>query len=113
MYRHLLLVRFQEAAAAADIAAVLQAFLLLKDEVAGLSAVEWGENDSPEGKNAGFTHVVLMSFVDAAARDAYLPHPAHAALKRIFRPVLADIIVIDYLPRPAATPGHGGREPRS
>ena len=35
-------------------------------------------NNSPEGKDLGFTHVHLMTFESAAARDAYLPHPEHA-----------------------------------
>ena len=59
-------------------------------------AVEWGENDSPEGRAEGFTHSVLMTFVDEAARLRYLPHPDHDALKAIFRPVLERIIVLDY-----------------
>jgi hypothetical protein len=99
MIRHVLLVRFDASAAQADIDAVLQAFLQLKEKVEGLSEVEWGLNNSPEGKNAGLTHCVLMTFKDAAARDGYLPHPAHLDLKRLFRPVLAEIIVFDYLPQ--------------
>ncbi|WP_374936606.1 Dabb family protein [Aeromonas sp. ASNIH6] len=31
-----------------------------------------------------------------AARQRYLPHPDHDALKAIFRPVLERIIVLDY-----------------
>ncbi|MGL4507727.1 MAG: Dabb family protein, partial [Aeromonas sobria] len=44
----------------------------------------------------GFTHSVLMTFADEAARQRYLPHPDHDALKAIFRPVLERIIVLDY-----------------
>ncbi|MGL4479860.1 MAG: Dabb family protein, partial [Aeromonas veronii] len=43
-----------------------------------------------------FTHSVLMTFADEAARQRYLPHPDHDALKAIFRPVLERIIVLDY-----------------
>ncbi|WP_323078440.1 Dabb family protein, partial [Aeromonas hydrophila] len=42
------------------------------------------------------THSVLMTFADEAARQRYLPHPDHDALKAIFRPVLERIIVLDY-----------------
>jgi len=101
MIRHVLLVRFNASAAQADIDAVFQAFVQLKEQVEGLVAVEWGTNNSPEGKNAGLTHCVLMTFKDAVARDGYLPHPAHLELKRLFRPVLAEIIVFDYSPQRA------------
>lgn len=37
-----------------------------------------------------------MTFADEAARQRYLPHPDHDALKASFRPVLACIIVLDY-----------------
>ncbi|WP_028535258.1 Dabb family protein [Paludibacterium yongneupense] len=101
MYRHVLLIRFHDSATPDDLAGLMRAFERMPERVAGLSAVEWGENDSPEGKNAGFSHCVLMTFADAAARDAYLPHPAHADLKRLFRPLLAELVVVDYLPRRA------------
>ena len=38
----------------------------------------------------------LMTFTDEAARQRYLPHSEHDALKAIFRPVLERIIVLDY-----------------
>ncbi|HCP5933088.1 TPA: Dabb family protein [Escherichia coli] len=38
----------------------------------------------------------MMTFVNEAARQRYLPHPEHEALKNIFRPILNDIIVFDY-----------------
>ncbi len=57
---------------------------------------EWGENDSPEGKNQGLTHSVLMTFADEAGRQNYLPHPEHDALKQVFRPLLEDIVFFDY-----------------
>ncbi|WP_139697534.1 Dabb family protein, partial [Aeromonas salmonicida] len=42
------------------------------------------------------THCVLMTFADERARQRYLPHPDHEALKQRFRPVLERIIVFDY-----------------
>ena len=96
MIRHILLITFKPDALPADIAAVRAAFLAIPTKVSGVTAVEWGENDSPEGRDDGFTHSVLMTFADEAARQRYLPHPDHDALKAIFRPVLARIIVLDY-----------------
>lgn len=97
MIRHILFIRFHSSAAQQQIDAVRHAFLNIPQQVEGVLSVEWGQNDSPEGNNAGFTHCVLMTFKDEAARSRYLPHPAHDALKAIFKPVLRDIIVLDYI----------------
>lgn len=96
MIRHILFIAFKDAALPEQILAVRTAFLQIPDRIEGVTSVEWGTNDSPEDKNAGFTHCVLMTFVDEAARQRYLPHPAHDDLKAIFRPILQDIIVLDY-----------------
>jgi len=101
MIRHILLIKFQAAATAEDLRGVKDLFLAIPRQVAGVTGVEWGVNDSPEGKNAGYTHAVLMTFADEAGRQNYLPHPEHEALKRVFGPLLEDIIVFDY---PVATP---------
>lgn len=37
-----------------------------------------------------------MTFQDEQARQRYLPHPTHEALKAIFRPLLGNIVVLDY-----------------
>ncbi|MCG8708634.1 Dabb family protein [Brenneria sp. 4F2] len=96
MIRHILLIAFTEKASAIEIEQVKMAFLQMPEQIEGVQAVEWGCNDSPEGKNAGFTHCVMMTFCDEQARQRYLPHPKHDQLKAIFRPVLNDIIVLDY-----------------
>ncbi|MGL6415505.1 Dabb family protein [Aeromonas veronii] len=96
MIRHILLIAFKPGTQSARIDAVRNAFLAIPHQVSGVIAVEWGENDSPEGRDDGFTHSVLMTFADEAARQRYLPHPDHDALKAIFRPVLERIIVLDY-----------------
>lgn len=96
MIRHILFITFTDSALPEQIQAVRTAFLQIPDRIEGVTSVEWGTNDSPEGKNAGYTHCVLMTFVDEAARQRYLLHPAHDDLKTIFRPILQDIIVLDY-----------------
>ncbi|MGL6363746.1 Dabb family protein [Aeromonas veronii] len=96
MIRHILLIAFKPGTQPARIDAVRTAFLAIPHQVSGVTAVEWGRNDSPEGRDDGFTHSVLMTFADEAARQRYLPHPDHDALKAIFRPVLERIIVLDY-----------------
>jgi len=96
MIRHILLITFTADASPAAIDQVREAFLQIPAHVEGVQVVEWGVNDSPEGKDAGFTHCVLMTFQDEQARQRYLPHPKHDELKAIFRPVLSNIVFLDY-----------------
>ncbi len=96
MIRHILLIKFKEASASSDIEQIKNLFMAIPEKVEGVVSVEWGENDSPEGKNQGYTHSVLMTFADEAGRKNYLPHPEHEALKQVFGPLLDDIVVFDY-----------------
>ena len=96
MIRHVLLIRFKPGTPPQSIERIRAAFKSMQSRVDGVVDVEWGENDSPENKSKGFTHCILMTFADENARNNYLPHPQHSALKEIFDPILEDIIVLDY-----------------
>jgi hypothetical protein len=41
-----------------------------------------------------------VTLTDAAARDAYLPHPAHVAFTQQLQPILERVLVVDYVPQP-------------
>ena len=96
MLRHLVLLRFKSTASRADIAAIETAFGALRALVPGVDGLEWGTDTSPEGLAKGFTHAFMLSFAGAAQRDAYLPHPAHQAFVAQLKPVLDDVLVLDY-----------------
>ncbi|KXF83241.1 Dabb family protein [Enterovibrio coralii] len=96
MIRHVLLVKFKPESNEADFAEIREEFESMVERIEGVVSVEWGENNSPEGKNQGFTHVVFMTFQNEDVRDTYLFHPEHEALKEVFVPHIEDIIVIDY-----------------
>lgn len=96
MIRHILLIKFKPNASPQQIEELKNSFLSMPTKVEGVDSVEWGLNDSPEGKNKHYTHCVMMTFADEAGRDRYLPHPEHDVLKEIFRPILEDIVVFDY-----------------
>ncbi|MBT2919559.1 stress protein [Vibrio sp. V09_P4A23P171] len=96
MIRHILLIKFKPQAQPADIQQLKSLFEAMPEKIEGVAAVEWGVNDSPEGKNQGYTHSVLMTFTDEQGRQNYLPHPEHNVLKDVFRPLLEEIIVFDY-----------------
>ncbi|MEH6650575.1 MAG: Dabb family protein [Motiliproteus sp.] len=96
MIRHILLITFKSTAKESEINALKASFESMPLKIEGVHSVEWGLNDSQEGKNKNYTHAVLMNFVDAAGRDNYLPHPEHDELKKLFGPILEDLIVFDY-----------------
>ena len=60
---------------------------------------EWGTDVSVEGKAGGFTHCFFVTFGSEADRDAYLPHPDHAAFGVLLRPHLENVLVVDYWQR--------------
>jgi len=96
MIRHILLIKFKKTAECSAIEEVQGLFASMPRKIDGVASVEWGINNSPEGKNQGFTHSVLMTFADEASRQRYLPHPEHEKLKHVFGPLLEEIIVFDY-----------------
>ena len=96
MIRHILLIKFKDSVKPLDIETSKTLFETIQEKIEGIVSVEWGLNDSPEDLNKGFTHSVLMTFVDENARQNYLPHPEHDALKAVFVPLLEDIVVFDY-----------------
>ncbi|WP_371972962.1 Dabb family protein [Lelliottia nimipressuralis] len=96
MIRHVLFIQFKPDVSSLDIDIIRILFLDVRNKIEGVLDVEWGENDSPEMKNAGYTHCVFMTFSDDTARQRYLPHSVHEELKEIFKPLLQNVIVLDY-----------------
>ena len=100
--RHVVVFRYKPDASPAKIAQVTTAFAALKDQIPGILAFEHGVNHSPEKLDQGFTHVYQVTFANAAARDVYLPHPAHKAFGTLLGTlaVLDAVFVVDYTPAP-------------
>ena len=95
--RHVVLLKFKEDASTDKIREVETEFRALKSRIPSVQSLEWGTNVSPEGLNQGFTHCFFVTFADAKARDAYLPHQAHQDFVKILRPALDKVMVIDYV----------------
>ena len=91
--RHLVLFGFGKAHSSAAIAEVIRRFAELKALVRGIDDFEWGENSSAEGLNHGHSHVFLLTFANAQARDAYLVHPDHAAFANWVQPFVSSVTV--------------------
>lgn len=98
--RHIVIFKYKPNASQEQIDKVTQAFGELKNRIPGIIDFEHGVNNSPENKNQGFTHVYLMTFTDAAARDAYLPHPEHKKFGELLGEldIVEDVFVVDYAP---------------
>jgi hypothetical protein len=76
--RHIVLIKARSDVPESEVQAALDALGALQGEMPGLVSFSAGPNTSPEGRTLGFTHGFVMDFENAAARDAYLPHPRHA-----------------------------------
>jgi hypothetical protein len=88
MVDHLVLLRFRPDAAPEDIAALFEQLRGLADAIEGITGFRGGAYRSPEGLNRGFSHGFVMTFSSEAARDAYLPHPAHQRVVAMLLPML-------------------------
>ncbi len=99
MIEHIVLLKLKSGVTKAQTQALHKGLIALqkKGTIPGIESVTAGYNNSPEGKEHGFTWGFTMRFTDLAARDAYLPHPDHKELATtLLRPLVDDVLVFDY-----------------
>ncbi|MFC1607130.1 Dabb family protein [Candidatus Latescibacterota bacterium] len=96
MLRHVVLFKFKDGTSDIDIAHVEEAFSELPDKIEVIHDFEYGTNVSSENLSQGFTHCFFLSFLTAADRDNYLPHPAHKAFGKVLSPHVDKVLVVDY-----------------
>lgn len=97
VYRHVVLFSFSEEATEKQVKEVETAFAALPDKISSIVDYEWGTNVSPEGLADGFTHCFFVTFKNKAGLEEYLPHKAHQQFVELVKPLLAKVLVIDYL----------------
>jgi hypothetical protein len=88
MVQHLVLFRFRSNLALGAVEKIWEELRGLQDVVPGIVGFQGGAYRSPEELARGFSHGLIITFIDAAARDAYLPHPAHQAVVTQLLPML-------------------------
>lgn len=88
--------KFKEGTTDEQIDRLLEEVLNLTEAVDGVEDYVAGPNNSSEGLAKGFTHGFIMTFQDAAARDACLAHPEHERVQALLREHLADTLVFDF-----------------
>ena len=100
MIVHLVLLKRRRDVSPADAPAVFEAIGALRKVIPGIADYAYGPYSSPEGMNKGFTHGFTMTFESAAARDDYLPHPAHEHVKAqvlaLLEGGLAGVLAFDF-----------------
>ena len=94
--KHIAFFKFKPTCTADEIAGVWRIIEDLPRQIPGILDLTWGVNTSTEGLSQGFTHSFVMLFENAAARDAYLPHPIHAAAAAKVLSRLDAVIVCDH-----------------
>jgi hypothetical protein len=97
--RHVVLFKWNALASAEAIRAIEAKFCSLPAAIPGIAGFEWGTDMSSEKLAQGFTHCFLVTFNDVAARDAYLPHPAHQEFVHLIGPHVEKVLVVDYIAR--------------
>jgi len=95
--RHVVLLKFKDGTAEADVKKVEDAFRALREKIPEVRSLEWGTNVSPEKLNQGFTHCFFLTFRNEKDRDAYLEHKEHKAFGGVLRPHLDKVLVVDYV----------------
>ena len=94
--KHVALIKFKEGTTEEQIQKAFEELMDLSESVPDVEDYVAGPNNSPEGLNKGYTHGFVMTFTDAAARDAYLTHPDHERVKAAVLPLVEDVLVFDF-----------------
>jgi hypothetical protein len=94
--KHIVLLKFKEGTADDQIQNVFDSILDITENIPGIEDYVSGPNSSPEGMSQGYTHALIMTFTDAAARDAYLPHPEHERVKSAMMPFIESLLAVDF-----------------
>ncbi len=100
LVRHVLLARLRAGTPPEGFQTVAAGFREMAGKIEGIVGVEFGVNNSAEGLNHGLTHIVTLTFANAEARDAYLPHPVHHQFAKWLgqMELIEELLVFDYTP---------------
>ena len=94
--QHIVLFKFNADVSPDEIKNIETAFAGLTEKIDQIIGYEAGTNVSPEQLDKGFTHAFVVTFRDAAGRDAYLPHPAHKEFVKLLGGKIDEVLVLDF-----------------
>ena len=95
MLLHVVLIKPKPDADAGAATRLSQVLAELQGRIPGITGYHWGPNVSPERMGRGYELGFLMIFENAAARDAYLPHPEHRKVGPFIDAVAQEVLVYD------------------
>ena len=96
MIQHIVLLKFKPAVSEETIAGLFAQLAQLQPMIPGMTSFSGGPYTSDEGLNQGYTHGFIMTFIDAEARNHYLPHPEHQRVKTAILPAVEDVLAFDF-----------------
>lgn len=94
--QHIVLLKVKSGVTEEQVNKVFRELGELQSLIPGIEYYGAGKHSSPEARNQGYTHGFIMTFTDAAARDAYLPHPEHERVKKGIIPIVDGVLAFDY-----------------
>ena len=94
--KHIALLKFKEGTSQEQIDKVFEDLMDLSETIPGVEDYVSGPNNSPENLTQGYTHGFVMTFENAGARDAYLPHPDHERFQKAALPLVDSVVVFDF-----------------
>lgn len=94
--QHIVLFKFKPETTPEKVKEIVAAFEALPSKISQIKGFKWGTNNSPENHAHGLTHAFILTFDSAKDRDAYLPHPAHAAFGKTVGPWIDELTVVDF-----------------
>ncbi len=94
--RHVVLFKFKEGTTAEQVRKIESDFCALPSKIDAIHDFEWGTDIGTQNLSQGFTHCFVVTFLNEADRDKYLPHPAHKEFAELLRPQLDKVLVVDY-----------------
>jgi len=99
--RHILLGKFRPEMTAAQFDEIIRRFREMVEKIPGTLSFEHGANNSSEGRDMGVTQVIIITFIDVAARDAYLVHPEHVRFSTWLGELnlIQDLVIVDFTPQ--------------
>lgn len=100
LMQHIVLFKFKDETSPADIDEIVLAFDNLPSKIDQIIGYSSGTNVSPEKLAQGYTHALVVSFRDAAGRDAYLPHRAHKQFVKLLDGKIDKVLVFDFATGP-------------
>ncbi len=94
--KHIVLYKFKDDQTPQQVQEVVDAFAALPGKIDTVAGLQYGTNVSEENKSEGLTHCFLVTFRDAAGRDAYIKHPAHQEYVNLVKDRREKVVVFDF-----------------